>query len=846
MAATTLLLRTAAAAAPESTPSSSSAASASTTSPSLLARVKRKISTRRASSSANSNSSSSSSLASLGRGWLRAGDGSTTTTTTTTTGAGAGPAFTDEPRSYLNYTIAPPDHRENTALHAVMDSLPSLSIGSLHAPHLPSLPFSFRAFGYNGGSTVNGGTGGGGTEDDSEEDEDNESNPPSTPTFPSTGPRSAPPSRRPSASSPSSLSPPPPAPRFSRRCSDPKQSPPSSSSSGTSAASSDPIERLYGNVVMLGGYRGSVLRDAKTHKRLWIPLKVGFGLRKADLGLGLEPEDELRSAETVIATSMLAQVGGWIDLGKKLKERLKQVSAAQLHPTPHLSFPFSSTPPSPIATDPTRPPLRFHSWGYDWRRSLELSSAELVRFLERLKLESASRGEGPDGHGLGATVIAHSMGGLVVLHALARAKDPTIIRGIVFAGTPWQGCVNTLGPFRLGGGVAFNAKVGSPDICFSWRSGFYFLPRPPAELAAITTPRASLEGGGSERTEQNRSAGGGGGGGEARTTAAPGTGVSAVAADDGRASDPATVTLPPSSPTSMPLPSLLTGCFEDPSGNPIPLDLFSPQTWATHELSPVPAGMDFSHPNSTQRRRQQHHPVELEAGNAFPLAAGFGNLGERKSPLGEAVQDAMQGAAETIEAIRSHDQDDDDDEEGADNSSEGAEGRATGDVRPADRTEEQREAEEKRLAQQAQEVDTVHRYLADTLSRARKFQRDLIDLYDPAKADRYPPMTIITSRKTPTVRGILVTSRERIACEGYDRLLWAEGDGIVLYESATRLPGDPELDGRQRTGDPANDRWHAHLRGIVETNHGHVGMLGDLDAVRKCFELLYGSATSRH
>lgn len=70
---------------------------------------------------------------------------------------------------------------------------------------------------------------------------------------------------------------------------------------------------------MLGGYRGSVLRDAKTHKRLWIPLKVGFGLRKADLGLGLEPEDELRSAETVIATSMLAQVGGWIDLGKKLK-----------------------------------------------------------------------------------------------------------------------------------------------------------------------------------------------------------------------------------------------------------------------------------------------------------------------------------------------------------------------------------------------------------------------------------------------------------------------------------------------------------------------------------------------
>lgn len=68
----------------------------------------------------------------------------------------------------------------------------------------------------------------------------------------------------------------------------------------------------------------------------------------------------------------------------------------------------------------------------------------------------------------------------------------------------------------------------------------------------------------------------------------------------------------------------------------------------------------------------------------------------------------------------------------------------------------------------------------------------------------------------------------------------------MLYESASRLPGDPELEGRKRTGDPANDRWHAHLRGVVETNHGHVGMLGDLDAVRKCFELLYGPAAPRH
>ncbi|BGP58015.1 hypothetical protein JCM8202v2_005672 [Rhodotorula sphaerocarpa] len=758
--------------------STGDASSASSTSPSLLTRVKRRISTVKLSPT-STNGPASHSLASIGRALLKSGDSPTSTTASP---AGSGPQMVDEPKSYMNFTIAPPDHRE----------------------------FPFRS---NGQDSP-------GLEEDGESD-DGDSAPPTPPA----NVRSAPPTRRSSGMGPS-LSPPP---RFPRRSSDPKV---------TGAASPDPIERLYGNVVMLGGYRGSVLRDAKSHKRLWIPLKVGFGFRKADLGIGLEEEDELRSAETVIATSMLAQVGGWIDLGKKLKERLKQASAAQLNPPASLSLPFASPPPSPPAVDPLRPPLRFHSWGYDWRRSLELSSEELVQFLERLKLESAARGEGPNGEGLGATVIAHSMGGLVLLHALARAKDPTIIRGIVFAGTPWQGCINTLGPLRLGGGVAFNAKIGTPDICFSWRSGFYFLPRPTLELAAIT-PRTSLD----TRRPEGMSLGERKGGSVPDGLAPPVAQTLHVTAEGTKVveEDSSTPTLPPSSPDSMPLPSLLTGCFEDPSGNPIQVDLFDPKTWATHELSPVPAGMDFSRPRAPVKRPRKRPDPD---GNPFPLAAGLGNLGERKSPLGDAVQDAMEGAHEAAEAVSTaghgpeehKDDDDDDDEEGSHPSSPSPSGTAD----PA----EVRDEEEERLAKQAQEVQTVHEYLKRTLGRARQFQRDLVDWYDPAKADRYPPMTILTSRKTPTVRGVLVSSREAIAQEGYERLLWAEGDGIVLYESSTRLPGDPELDGRKRTGDPLNDRWHAHLKGVVETSNGHVGMLGDLDGVRQCFELLYGPATS--
>ncbi|BGP43241.1 hypothetical protein JCM10449v2_007269 [Rhodotorula kratochvilovae] len=751
--------------------------SASTSS--LLRKVQRRISARRStSSSANSSSSSLNTLrehlpkslggTSRGEGQDVGADGSV-----------LGGVDVDEPTAY---TIAPPDHRENTALHAMMDSLPSL--GSLHPPQISSLnPLRsapsvscFSAEGY---------------------DSDDDASPPGTP------PVSAPQSRRPSATSP---------PLFQRRCSDP--------TSKGGAASSDPLERLYGNVVMLGGFRGSVLRDAKTNKRLWIPLKVGFGLRKADLGLGLEEEDELNSEERVIAGNMLTQIGGWIDLGRKLKDRLKQISAAQHHTsssfpfTSSTSFPFtSSNPPSPH--DPLRPPLRYHSFGYDWRRSLQLSSKLLVKKLVRLKEESALRGEGPDGKGLGATIIAHSMGGLVALHALASAPDPTVVRGILFAGTPFQGCINTLGAFKLGGGIALNQKVGSPAVTFSWRSGFYFLPRPlppadqkQAEEELPATPLAPAVGS------------------AAASSALPTPSPAQVLAPSSLSqtlsplSSP-TLGAPPSppptptarAPPAIPLARLLAGGFETPQGVPLPVDFFAPQTWATYALSPVPAGMDFAHPSSALRPPPAALSRE-DSGEAHALGAfgAPGNLGERSvfPDVGGEVQDAVDDIAARM-------------------------GEAFGGEEKGAQPEET-----VRLRRQAREVDTVKRYLARTLQRAREFQDDLINLYDPAKAHLYPPLAVLTSSRTPTVRGILVSSREDIVREGYERLLWAAGDGIVLGESATRLPGDPEVDGRERTGRPEDDRWMVHLQGSVETSHGHVGLLGDIDGVRKGLELLYG------
>ena len=64
--------------------------------------------------------------------------------------------------------------------------------------------------------------------------------------------------------------------------------------------SKDAFHRLTGsNVLMMGGYRGSILRDAQTGRRLWVPLRVGFNVRKADLAIGLTNEDELSSERTI-------------------------------------------------------------------------------------------------------------------------------------------------------------------------------------------------------------------------------------------------------------------------------------------------------------------------------------------------------------------------------------------------------------------------------------------------------------------------------------------------------------------------------------------------------------------
>jgi Lecithin:cholesterol acyltransferase len=203
----------------------------------------------------------------------------------------------------------------------------------------------------------------------------------------------------------------------------------------------DPFDCLNGqDVVILGGYRGSILRDVKARKRVWVPLvKAGLNIRKADLSIPLEDGAEECTEETIIPDGILSKIGP-IDFCSHLIDKLKTL---QRHGK-----------------------CRLHIFGYDWRVSLHIASRKLQEFLERLPSNIHSK--------QGALVIAHSMGGLVAHHAMQ--MRPELFQGTVYAGTPFEHCVGILGPLKRGDSLLANREILSAEVNFSMRSSFVFLP----------------------------------------------------------------------------------------------------------------------------------------------------------------------------------------------------------------------------------------------------------------------------------------------------------------------------------------------------------------------------------
>lgn len=193
------------------------------------------------------------------------------------------------------------------------------------------------------------------------------------------------------------------------------------------------FNELEGPVVVLGGYRGSILRDTKTGKRVWIPLKAGLNLRKINLLLGPSDEDELHASDYIYPDGVLKNIGPF-DICKKFIKKLAN-----------------------------NPRITVKEFGYDWRLSLNLSSDELIACMEDLYRRERKR----------VIVVAHSMGGLVAHGAVQ--KRPDLFRGLVYVGCPGE-CLNILGPVRYGDSIMFSDKILTFETNFMMRSSFSFLP----------------------------------------------------------------------------------------------------------------------------------------------------------------------------------------------------------------------------------------------------------------------------------------------------------------------------------------------------------------------------------
>lgn len=207
----------------------------------------------------------------------------------------------------------------------------------------------------------------------------------------------------------------------------------------------DAMNQLTGDVVVMGGYRGSILRSAKPpHRQLWVPMKVGLNLRKVDLEVGLTREDEERMEESIIPDGVLSHVGP-VDICRRLQKRLQKCE------------------------NTIRGDLRVHDYGYDWRLSPHLLSKRLIKYLEGLPCNAP----GVPPHKRGAYVIAHSLGGLIARHAVN--QRPELFAGVVYAGVP-QHCVNILGPLRNGDDVLLSSRVLTAQVNFTFRTSFALLP----------------------------------------------------------------------------------------------------------------------------------------------------------------------------------------------------------------------------------------------------------------------------------------------------------------------------------------------------------------------------------
>jgi hypothetical protein len=118
--------------------------------------------------------------------------------------------------------------------------------------------------------------------------------------------------------------------------------------------------------------------------------------------------------------------------------------------------------------------------------------------------------------------------------------------------------------------------------------------------------------------------------------------------------------------------------------------------------------------------------------------------------------------------------------------------------------------------------EAARAYLKRTLAEIAAFKHETMHNTQHQESNKYPPFAVLYSKCVPTVYGARVTSREAIKrADAYDDLAFAAGDGVCLA-SAAMLPHG----------------YKVIRDGLVKSERGHVGLLGDLEGIGVCLRAL--------
>jgi hypothetical protein len=471
------------------------------------------------------------------------------------------------------------------------------------------------------------------------------------------------------------------------------------------------LSKLEGDLVILGGYRGSILRSAQPpHRQLWAPVKVGLNIRKVDLEVGLEPGDDERATEKVIPGGMLTHVGP-VDIARRLFKRLRNCENARSGK------------------------LRVHDYGYDWRLDPSYLSKQVQEFLKGLPCNQP----GVPKEKRGAIVVAHSLGGLITRHAVN--QQPTLFAGVIYAGVP-RTCVNILGPLRNGDDVLLSSRVLTAQVNFTIRTSFALLPL------------------------------------------------------NGR-------------------------CFFDiKTGEEYPVDFFDPQTYIDGRLTPCLA-------RPLPPLVKPPEPTGLFSGSMSSIAKALPSL--RKNSIPSRPRGSSNGnnpthdSSEATKAAGIAAEPD-----ATDLTTQGASSLTTSnnniDYSASQNGSVNNDAE---LPPSVSTTVTIPRdkaleYLTRTLASIKAFKQSLAFREPHAAANVYPPVAVVYGRNIPTVYGARVHGREGIKhADAYDHLAFASGDGVVLAKAAMLPVG-----------------YRVARGGVVSSEKGHVSLLGDLEAMGRCFNAI--------